>query len=132
MEWVIIIVAGAVVWLWFKMSTIKKINHAFVMDVVGESFKNPDGTPRQKIIAALSEGAAVDLVAEPDNAYDDKAVAVMTPGGQIGYLPAGRCVDVFNRLTRGEKVPAAVHEIRGGAQGQWHRGVWIAIGKADA
>lgn len=43
----------------------------------------------QRAIAALREGDAVKLFHEPDNPYDENAVAVTARGKTIGYLARG-------------------------------------------
>ncbi|MEI6861608.1 MAG: HIRAN domain-containing protein [Verrucomicrobiota bacterium] len=62
--------------------------------VAGESFNNPDGKPRRKILKDAEIGGRVFLVAEPTNRYDPDAVGVFLDKGggdtaQIGYLPRG-------------------------------------------
>jgi hypothetical protein len=54
----------------------------------GVTFKNPDGTDRQKIIAKCHQGEPLRLEREPGNIHNPRAVRVLTHGGQqIGYLP---------------------------------------------
>lgn len=43
---------------------------------------------RQKAVAGLKVGQALDLVREPDNRHDHDAVAVYARGQQVGYVPA--------------------------------------------
>ncbi len=128
MEWVFLLVGVVAVYLWLRPR--RAARDAFVIDVVGESHDNYDGTSRQKIIAGLRAGEAVALVAEPTNRYDDKAVAVVSRRGQIGYLPAGRCHDVFRRLAAGEEVAATIEHIGGGTRDKPSYGVWIEIARS--
>lgn len=90
----------------------------FICAVVGESFNNPDGTPRQTIIKHHVEpGMYARLEHEPDNPHDENAVAVYVSGFQIGYLKR----DVAQRiLTQLEDfgVDATVHGVHGGEDGQ--------------
>ena len=59
----------------------------FFSKVSGVTFKNPDGTDRQRIVARCHEGDLLLLEREPDNKYDPRAVSVLTQAGeQIGYL----------------------------------------------
>ena len=59
----------------------------YTLGVVGESFDNDDGTPRQRIIRQCKSGDPIALRREPDNPYDPNAIAVTTAAGeQIGYL----------------------------------------------
>jgi len=54
--------------------------------VVGCYFRSEE---EQMAAKALTHGAPVALVLEPENEHDNRAVAVHTPGGQhIGYIPA--------------------------------------------
>jgi hypothetical protein len=65
--------------------------HGHFLGVAGESFNNPDGTSRQKIIKAIEPGNVAYLMVEPDNEHDGQAVRVLVPhegmAAQIGYLP---------------------------------------------
>ncbi len=58
----------------------------FQTKVVGVTFTNADGAPRQRIIAKCGIGEDIDLVPEPDNPHDANAVAVTRrrTGEQIG------------------------------------------------
>ena len=69
-----------------RAETPRRSRPGLVLDVVGESFANADGTPRQDIIKSLKLGERLVLIAEPENPHDDKAVAVQSPLGVIGYL----------------------------------------------
>jgi hypothetical protein len=63
---------------------------AFFQQVHGVTFKNDDGSSRQRIIKECSVGEVIELVPEPDNRYDSDAVKVCRQnGGQLGYLPSG-------------------------------------------
>jgi hypothetical protein len=63
---------------------------AFYQQVHGVTFKNDDGSSRQRIIKECSVGEVIELVPEPDNRYDSDAVKVCRQNGdQLGYLPSG-------------------------------------------
>lgn len=79
----------------------------------------------QHAIAALGEGEAVTLLHEPDNPYDERAIAAACHGDTIGYLPRdswltdalldeGKGVTArIKRLNRGEAgVVGVVVEVR--------------------
>jgi len=69
----------------------------------------------QDAIAAIGAGEAAVLFHEPDNPYDERAVAVSCHGDTIGYLPRGSwltevvldegrgCSVRVSRLSRGAK-----------------------------
>lgn len=62
---------------------IKDIN----INVVGVTFKNENGTSRQKILETVSSGDILELRREPNNMYDINAIMVITEDGQqIGYI----------------------------------------------
>lgn len=42
------------------------------------------------ILSEVREGDSLSLQPEPDNEFDDKAVAVLHEGRKIGYIPAGK------------------------------------------
>ena len=104
----------------------------FQTKVVGVTFTNADGAPRQRIIAKCGIGEDIELVPEPDNPHDANAVAVTRrrTGEQIGYLSrdvAGRLVE---QAESGMEFSAEIHEIIGG--GSWFSkkslGVILKIG----
>jgi len=133
MEWIIFAVFLAGLFFWFRRKRARpavffeRPENSFVIGVAGESHDNADGSSRQRIIAKLAEGELVGLFAELDNPYDSTAVAVVSRFGQIGYLPAGRCVDIFERLEAGENVPVGVDKILGGTRSKPSFGVTIWV-----
>lgn len=57
----------------------------------------------------LLYGESVDIEQEPDNEYDDRAVAVMHLGDKIGYIYRGRLQDMINDfIDRGDDVEATI------------------------
>lgn len=56
------------------------LTRAYSIGLVGEK-------SYQAQIAAIGEGEAVVLVHEPDNPYDERAIAATCHGDTIGYLP---------------------------------------------
>ena len=99
------------------------------MNVDGKSYNNEDGSSRKEIISSLYLGDIITLKTEPNNPYDNHAVAVISKKGQIGYLPRGRCHDVFNALQRGQPVQASIEKITGGTRYKPRRGVILLIEK---
>lgn len=84
----------------------------YTFAVVGESFKNDDGTLRQKIISAMCPGESVLLKREPDNKYDTNAVAVLNAGGrQIGYLKSAVAKWFAPKIDAGAEYVARIEAI---------------------
>jgi len=102
-----------------------------LVEVVGESFKNSDGTDRQKIIKNLKIGDNINLIAEPNNPYskNGKCVAVWSKYGQIGNLPEGddKAERIFKKLIKNENVTAVVLDILGGVKDKPSFGVWLDV-----
>lgn len=60
--------------------------------VVGVAYPNADGSNRRFEIELVAPGEPIDLVPEPKNKKDPRAIAVFARGGgQLGYLTAERC-----------------------------------------
>lgn len=67
----------------------------FYSRVAGSSYRNTDGTLRRRIIRDCYPGEKLELVREPDNAYDPHAVAICNQDGeQLGYLEARTALEV--------------------------------------
>lgn len=58
--------------------------------------------------AELREGLALDLVREPGNVHDDKAVRVEWAGRKLGYLPRIENHAVAQLMDRGERLAARI------------------------
>lgn len=99
---------------------------SFICAVVGESFNNPAGEPRQTIIKHhVQPGMYARLEHEPENPHDENAVAVYVAGFQIGYLKrdvAARVLDYIEEFG----VDATVQGVHGGNDGQLY-GVTLKI-----
>jgi hypothetical protein len=86
-------------------------NRVFYKQVHGISFKNDDGSSRQKIIKDCYEGEELVLIPEPDNRFDPGAVKICRKNGeQLGYWPSegGRLAD---DLAKGWTYRVTVDEI---------------------
>lgn len=59
----------------------------FYCNLVGEQFKNADGSSRQATIRKLAVGEEVRLVRERGNKYDVNAILATVGGKGLGYLP---------------------------------------------
>ena len=56
---------------------------------------------------------SAELVPEPDNPHDPKAVGVLVAGVRIGYIKAGSCSHIHN-LLRDDRIETIKVEIKGG------------------
>jgi hypothetical protein len=75
--------------------------------VVGADFPNKRGPTRRFEIALCKPGEPVELIPEPSNPADPRAVAVFSARGvQIGYLSAERCGRIGSIIERGLEVRA--------------------------
>lgn len=78
-------------------------------------------------IGELRVGEHVELVPEPDNPHDDRAVSVRDgDGSTVGYLPRGHWLtDAL--IDQGRSYTARVERIEGGAAGRPNLGVVIEV-----
>jgi hypothetical protein len=85
----------------------------FRVKVVGVTYRNKDGSDRQKIISNCKKGEIINLVREKNNSHDKNAIAVVSQNGNmIGYLPSdSRLAD---HIDKGGHVTAKIINIIGG------------------
>ncbi|PTD19924.1 hypothetical protein CV103_12100 [Sphingomonas fennica] len=75
--------------------------------VVGADYPNRRGPTRRFEIAICAPGDPVDLLAEPNNPADPRAVAVFSARGvQLGYITAERCGWISGMFARGCEIHA--------------------------
>ena len=75
--------------------------------VVGADFPNKKGPGRRFEIALCKPGEPVELMPEPRNPVDPRAIAVLSKRGvQLGYLTAERCGRIGSLIERGHEVRA--------------------------
>lgn len=99
---------------------------SFHSKIVGVSFEG-----RQDTIAGLREGAALELVREPENENDPNAIAVSYGALRLGYIRAGIAKHLAPLVDAGARYRARVENLTGG--GAKNRGVNILITRdADA
>lgn len=92
----------------------------YSVGIVGES-------NYQSAIASLREGEHVQLVPEPDNPHDPRAVSVRDgEGSTIGYLPRDHWLTA-TLLDEGKTCTARVERIEGGDAGRPSRGVVLNV-----
>lgn len=86
--------------------------------VVGVTHNNQDGVSRQEILARMKRWEVVDIIREPNNAYDKNAIGVISGMGQIGHLPASTAADIAPLMDRGAGVLAKLSGLYGGKEGK--------------
>ena len=63
------------------------MKRVFHLHVAGVTHRNADGSKRQEIVRHCDIGELLQLVPEPDNRYDPKAMKVCRLNGeQLGYI----------------------------------------------
>lgn len=98
-----------------------KLKSTFHTKVVGVTFKNDDGSARQRIIRDLSRkgklniGQELRLIHEPTNPFDCNCIQVVTlDGRQIGCLSKEMAAKVATDMARGVLYKAYVSSVTGG------------------
>lgn len=68
----------------------------------------------------MALGDRLDLIREPDNPHDDKAILVLWRGAVIGYLPRLENLDLARLMDRGLKVSGRILHLQTGRD-PWKR-----------
>jgi hypothetical protein len=104
----------------------------FHTKIVGVTYKNSDGTDRQKLIAKCHVFETLDLDHEEDNAHDPNAVRVCRQNGQqLGYLGADLAEEVVRKSANGYRFATFIKDITGGKRKGQSFGVNLLIVQAD-
>ena len=91
----------------------------FHTKIVGVTYKNSDGSHRQKLIAKCDVFETLTLDHEEDNAHDPNAVRVCRQNGQqLGYLNAGLAEEIVRKSANGYRFAAIISDITGGGKGE--------------
>lgn len=77
----------------------------FQFTMVGASFRPAEA---KALIKQIDISEQVELRADPDNPYDDTAVAVYYDDTHIGFVPKDSNGPLFERLQAGEELDAEV------------------------
>ena len=94
----------------YKNDFNEKDIRSFSLKVVGVTFKNDDGTDRQKIIAKLHVGDELKLL--PYKYNGKNAVYVMTQSNMIvGNIPSKNTTEICNKLEKNEIVRITVKKL---------------------
>lgn len=64
-----------------------------------------------QVFPQLTPGDALQLVREPDNPYDARAVRIDWRGHKLGYVPRGDNADIARRLDAGETLAATISTV---------------------
>lgn len=109
------------------------------------TYQGPRENPGRLLIAAvagyayyagaqLEDGLAVgeplQLVREPENPHDCRAVRLDWRGHPLGYVPRAQNAHIAALLDAGECLSASIVEISGGCEGTWER-VWFSVERAE-
>lgn len=87
------------------------------LPIVGVDYPNKRGPARRYELEICRPGEPIELRHEPNNPYDEHAVAVFSARGiQLGYIPSVRAVRVAQLIRQGAEVRAIfqAHTQRGG------------------
>lgn len=85
---------------------------AMSIAVVGIDYPNKRGPARRFELQICRPGERVELRAEPQNKYDEHAVAVFSSRGiQLGYLPSERAVLIGTLWRRGTEIRAIFQQL---------------------
>lgn len=89
----------------------------FALPIRGLTKDNPNGTPRQEVIAGIRPGDYLAVVPEPDNPFDKHALRFMTvdddgaPDECVGYVPGERAEEFAKRQAAGSGLQARVEKL---------------------
>jgi hypothetical protein len=96
--------------------------------VAGVSFRNPNGSDRQRIIRKFCRaGGSLDVRLEPDNRYSEDAIGLWVRGRwlfifparyQIGYVKEAIASEIREDVVRGCRISVRILEVTGGG---WFR-----------
>ena len=97
------------------------LDATFHTKIVGVTFKNDDGSDRQRIIrnlarnGELDEGTELFFVPQPDNPYDSNCVQVRASNGQtLGTLSREMAAKIAPQISQGYTFKAYVASQTGG------------------
>ena len=72
-----------------------------------------EGLTDERIYQYIFNTGETELVPEPENPQDPKAIKVITGGQHIGYIKAGSCARI-HKLLREDRIQGLICEIEGG------------------
>jgi single-stranded-DNA-specific exonuclease len=92
----------------------------FNTKIVGVTFEG-----RQDLIAGLQPGQELELVRQPDNAFDANAVAVHFGRLQLGFVRKQIAARIASNIDAGERYRAEVRHITGGGTRSVGVNIWV-------
>jgi single-stranded-DNA-specific exonuclease len=92
----------------------------FNTKIVGVTFEG-----RQDIIAGLQPGAELELVRQPENAFDSNAVAVHFGRLQLGFMKKAIAARIAPNMDAGERYRAEIKHITGGGTRSVGVNIWV-------
>jgi hypothetical protein len=101
--------------------------NAHELHVHGVTFRNYDGSSRQKIIALLSIRDPLRLVREPNNASDPNAIRIDSRYGSVGHVPIEQTAKIAANLDAGQIPNVFVQWVWRGTPDKPTRGVGVII-----
>jgi single-stranded-DNA-specific exonuclease len=99
----------------------------FNTKIVGVTFEG-----RQDLIAGLQPGAELELVRQPENAFDANAVAVHFGRLQLGFVRKPIAARIAPNIDAGERYRAEVRHITGGGTRSVGVNIWVSRERAEA
>lgn len=86
-------------------------NGRYTIHVVGEQYRNENGSSRQDIISQMSLGDPLKLVREQKNAYDSNAIRIDWCDHPIGYVSVKNAKWLAPILDKGNSLAASVADV---------------------
>jgi single-stranded-DNA-specific exonuclease len=99
----------------------------FNTKIVGVTFEG-----RQDLIAGLQPGQELDLVRQPENAFDANAIAVHFGRLQLGFVRKPIAARIAPNIDAGERYRAEVRHITGGGTRSVGVNIWVARDRSQA
>src|ERR1039458_5025224 len=97
----------------------------FNTKIVGVTFEG-----RQDLIAGLQPGQELELVRQPDNAFDPNAVAVHFGRLQLGFVRKPIAARIAPNIDAGERYRAEVRHVTGGGTRSVGVNIWVSRERA--
>ena len=98
----------------------------FNTKIVGVTFEG-----RQDLIAGLQPGQELELVRQPENAYDPNAVAVHYGRLQLGFVRKAIAARIAPNIDAGERYRAEIKHITGGGTRSVGVNIWVTRERPD-
>jgi len=91
----------------------------FNTKIAGVTFKNKDGSSRQRLLRKSDPNELLLMKREPENPVDENAIKLVKPKGkQLGYIPSKNAETLAPQMDNGAKFFAQISQINGGDNGK--------------